>query len=201
MQTLRALLIQRAARLQQRPAFSTQTWALDYGQLRNRVEGVALGLLSTPQPVGSSVHRPGSDPWAWMAELAAACCGLQWDPKGEPISDQVLGGPGFNSEEGRGPYHDRDHLMDETTLFTAQLTHGELLRRLTRMNVALGWDHETRFHLPDQAMGTPAGRGALWCALYAGAQVRVGPARPSRSWFSRSDDAPFDPEPFLPLGL
>ncbi len=201
MQTLRALLIQRAARLQQRPAFSTQDWALDYGQLRNRVEGVALGLLSRPRPVGSSVHVAGAGPWAWMAELAAACCGLQWDPLGERFPDDLLGGAGFNDEEGRGPYHDRDHVMDETTPFTSHLTHGELLRRLTRMNGTLGWDHDTQVHLPLDAMGTPGGRGALWCALYAGAHVQIGAMVKSRSWFSRNAEAPFDPQPFLPLGL
>jgi hypothetical protein len=203
MDTLRALLIQRAARLQQRPAFRCEGWSLDYGQLRNRVEGLAMGLLATERPPGAATFLPGSSPWAWMAELAAACCGLRWDPAGDVIEDTLLGGPRFHDEGGRGPYHDRDKAMGPETPFTATLTHGELLLRLRRLNDRLGWDHETVLHLPTRALGTPGGRGALWSTLYAGASVQVdsaAPARGLRRWL-QSAPAPFDPSAFLALGL
>ena len=49
--TLRDLLIQRAARLQGRPALTAPEWGtLTYAQLRNRAEGVALGLLASSPP-------------------------------------------------------------------------------------------------------------------------------------------------------
>ena len=60
--TLRDLLIQRAARLQGRPALTTPDWGtLSYAQLRNRVEGVALGLLATDPP--STVFCGTGTPW------------------------------------------------------------------------------------------------------------------------------------------
>ena len=46
-QTLRDLLLQGAARLQERPALTVPDWGtLSHAQFRNRVEGVALGLLA-----------------------------------------------------------------------------------------------------------------------------------------------------------
>jgi len=108
--TLRDLLIQRAARLQGRPALTTTDWGtLSYAQLRNRVEGVALGLLATEPP--SAVFCATGTPWDWAAELAAAASGLAWDPAGQAVPPEVLGGARFNAEAGRGPYHAREQLV------------------------------------------------------------------------------------------
>jgi hypothetical protein len=197
--TLRQLLIQRAARLQERPALSTPDWGtLGYGQFRNRVEGVALGLLATPRVPGSAVFHPGSGPWGWAAEVAAACCGLRWESGGAEVDGAILGGPRFNDEEGRGPYHEREEAVDAGLPFHGGLSQGEVLRRLARLNVRLGWDHDHELLLPLASSATPEGRAALWSALYAGAHARLvaeGPAR--RRWFGGKDEAPpVDPDLF-----
>jgi hypothetical protein len=165
--TLRDLLIQRAARLQDRPALTTPDWGtLSYAQLRNRAEGVALGLLAGESaPAWFSTTGTA---WDWMAELAAAASGLAWDPAGEAVPAEVLGGPRFNDEGGRGPYHDREHVVQASTPFTAAWTHGELMARLRRLNVQLGWDHDTVVELPLARLGDAVVRAALWSALYAG---------------------------------
>jgi hypothetical protein len=197
--TLRQLLIQRAARLQERPALSTPDWGtLGYGQFRNRVEGVALGLLATPRVPGSAVFHPGSGPWGWAAEVAAACCGLRWEPGGAEVGEAILGGPRFNDEEGRGPYHDREEAVGAGLAFHGGLSQGEVLRRLARLNVRLGWDHDHELRLPLDSSATPEGRAALWSALYAGAHAKLETEeRPRRRWFGGKDEAPpFDPEPF-----
>ena len=75
--TLRDLLIQRAARLQDRPALTALDWGtLSYAQLRNRVEGVALGLLAAEPP--STVFCATGTAWDWAAELAAAASRPSW---------------------------------------------------------------------------------------------------------------------------
>lgn len=180
--TLRDLLIQRAARLQGRPALTTPDWGtLSYAQLRNRVEGVALGLLATDsQP---AVFCATGTPWDWAAELAAAASGLTWDPAGQPVPPEVLGGSRFNDEAGRGPYHAREQVVGADTPFTAGLDHAGLMIRLRRLNVQLGWDHDTRVELPLVGLGEAAPRAALWSALYAGAHAVLGAA-------------PWDPRPF-----
>lgn len=166
-QTLRDLLIQRAARLQERPALTTPDWGtLSYAQLRNRSEGVALGLLSGE--ANSAVFSATGTAWDWIAELAAAASGLAWDPAGEAVPAELLGGPRFNDEAGRGPYHDREQVVQASTLFTAALTHGELMARLRRLNIELGWDHGTVINLPLARLGDAPVRAALWSVLYAG---------------------------------
>ncbi len=185
--TLRDLLIQRAARLQGRPALTTPDWGtLSYAQLRNRVEGVALGLLATDPP--SAVFCATGTPWDWTAELAAAASGLTWDPTGQPVPPEVLGGPRFNDEAGRGPYHAREQLVGAATPFTAGLDHAELMVRLRRLNVQLGWDHDTRVELPLVGLGEAAPRAALWSALYSGGHAVLGVV-------------PWDPRPFGGLWL
>ncbi len=171
-QTLRDLLIQRAARLQGRPALTAPGWGtLSYAQLRNRAEGVAFGVLSVPliPAYGSATGSP----WDWAAELATAASGLCWDPSASPVPAEVLGGKDFNQEEGRGVYHGREHAVAPETLFMPGLTHGELLLRLRRLNVNLGWDHDTEVDLPPDAWSQPGVRGALWSCLYAGGHARV----------------------------
>ena len=181
-QTLRTLLVERAARLQGRPALRAPGLEpLDYLGLRRKVEGIALGLLALgPPPV---VHAATGTPWDWLAEVAAAACGLPWDPAGT-IPAEVLGGDAFNAEAGRGPYHAREARVLEDTPFAPGLGQGEVLGRLRALNRTLGWDHETRLTLPLGALGTPGVRAALWSALYAGAAVDLAPS------------APFDPGPF-----
>lgn len=191
--TLRQLLIQRAARLQGRPAFTAPEWGtLDWGRFRNRVEGIALGLLATPCPPGSPVRASGDGPWAWAAEVAAACAGLAWSADGLVLAPEVLGGSLFNSEAGRGPYHDRGDEFGPAAPFHRGLGHGEVLRRLARLNDRLGWDHETALALPREAAATAEGRAALWSALYAGAHATLLPPDPSGS----RGRSPFDPAPF-----
>jgi hypothetical protein len=184
-QTLRDLLIQRAARLQERPALTSPDWGpLSYAQLRNRVEGVALGLLADEAP--SSVFSATGSPWDWVAELAAAASGLVWEPSGQVVPEAVLGGPRFNAEGGRGPYHDREQLVQSSTPFTAGLDQGEVMARLRRLNVDLGWDHGTRMELPLSQFGGAPLRAALWSALYAGAHaVLVSEHAPPRGFPSR----------------
>lgn len=196
--TLRDLLIQRAARLQDRPALTAPDWGtLSYAQLRNRAEGVALGLLSR-EPSGDVFSATGT-PWDWAAELAVGASGLQWNPAGQAVPAEVLGGPRFNDEEGRGPYHAREKMVEPTTPFTSGLNHGELLTRLRRLNVQLGWDHTTRVDLPLAQLGEPALRAALWSALYAGAHaVLADEAATTSGFLARFKKAPsvWDAEPF-----
>jgi hypothetical protein len=199
--TLRDLIIQRAARLQGRPALTTPGWGtLGYGQLRNRAEGVALGLLAAPAP--PSIHSATGTPWDWAAELAAAAAGLAWEADGQVVPAEVLGGPRFNAEEGRGPYHAREQIVTPDTPFHAGLTQGELLLRLRRLNAVLGWDHDTRVDLPLARLGEPALRAALWSALYAGVHTVLEPeAPPAGGWLARfrRPTAPWDPRPFESL--
>lgn len=170
--TLRDLLIQRAARLQDRPALTTPDWGtLSYAQLRNRVEGVALGLLAQAPP--PAVFCDTGTPWDWMAELAAAASGLGWDTAGQALTPELLGGPRFNDEGGRGPYHDQEQVVQAATPFSSDLNHGELMARLRRLNVQLGWDHATMVELPLARVGEATVRAALWSALYAGAHAAL----------------------------
>lgn len=174
--TLRDLLIQRAARLQNRPALTALDWGtLSYAQLRNRVEGVALGLLAA-EP-SSTVFCATGTAWDWAAELAAAASGLTWDPAGRAVPPEVLGGSLFNDEAGRGPYHAREQLVGAGTPFMAGLDHAGLLARLRRLNVQFGWDHETRVELPQARLGEAPLRAALWSALYAGGHAVLGSAQ------------------------
>ena len=180
--TLRELLIQRAARLQEWPALTAPGWqSLSYPAFRNRVEGVALGLMATEPPVGARLFSATGGPWDWACEVACACCGLVWAADGAPVDPAVLGGARFNQEEGRQAYHDREHGVTEATLLHGTLDHGELARRLRRLNGALGWDHETRVTLPMDQLATPELRGALWSALYAGSHA-VLVAGPAAGW-------------------
>ncbi len=201
--SLRLLLIQRAARLKERPALSAAPWpTLDYAAFRNRVEGIGFGLLANGM---EACHAATGTPWDWAAEVAAAASGLRWDASAPPIPEDILGGAAFNSEEGRGLFHDREALVTEETPFTAKLTHGELHGRLARLNRTLGWDHDTVARLPRSAWGTPELRGALWSALYAGAHAVVTddpePRRGFAQWFG-SGATPFvDLDSFEQLGL
>jgi len=185
--TLRDLLLQRAARLQGRPALTAPGWGtLSYFQLRNRAEGVALGLLADLPP--DRVFCATATAWDWAAELATAASGLRWDVTGQAVPGEVLGGPRFNAEGGRSPYHAREALVKASTPFTAGLDHGELLTRLRRLNVQLGWDHDTQVDLPLARLGEAPLRAALWSALYAGAHAVLGANPPTApAW---------DPEPF-----
>jgi hypothetical protein len=200
-QTLRDLLIQRAARLQERPALTSPDWGtLSYAQLRNRAEGVALGLLAGA--ASAAVFSSTGTPWDWAAELAAAASGLTWEPGEHIIPDEVLGGPRFNAEGGRGPYHGLEQLVRPSTPFTSGLNQGEVLARLRRLNVQLGWDHGTRVELPLARFGEAPLRAALWSALYAGAHAVLVPehAQPRGllSRFQRATPA-WEPSPFLPF--
>lgn len=201
--TLRLLLIQRAARLQQRPAFTCPPWpSLDYSAFRNRAEGTAFGLLA----VGlEACHADTGTPWDWAVEVAAAASGLRWDPRAPKVPEAVLGGPAFNDEGGRGLFHDREALVGADTPFTAGLTHGEFHQRLARLNQRLGWDHDTVIRLPLAAWGTRELRGALWSALYAGAHAvlveKLQGAKPLRSWFAPKPEPVDDLARFGDLGL
>jgi hypothetical protein len=190
METLRALLLQRAARLQEWPAITAPGWGtLRYPALRNRVDGVALGLMAAGLPVGTRLGGALGGPWDWIAELACACCGLAWVAGGAPVPPEILGGPAFNAEAGRQPYHDRERLVGADTPFTPGRTHGDLLLLLARGNRRLGWDHETEVRVPLDPGGTPGVRGALWSALYAGAHAILVPGA-ATSW---------DPKPYEDL--
>lgn len=200
--TLRDLLIQRAARLQDRPALTAPEWGtLSYAQLRNRAEGVALGLLAdTPAAV---VFSATGTAWDWIAELAAAASGLAWEPTGQAVPSDVLGGPRFNDEAGRGPYHAREQTVQASTPFTPGLDQGELMARLRRLNVQLGWDHATHVDLPLVGLGDAPVRAALWSTLYAGAHavLEVETTAPTGflGRFRRGPAAPWDAKPFLDL--
>jgi len=198
--TLRDLLIQRAARLQDRPALTAPDWGtLSYAQLRNRAEGVALGLLAL-EPVPPFSCATGT-PWDWAAELAVAASGLGWDASGRSVPTEVLGGVRFNDDLGRGIYHQREQVVQPTTPFSAGLDHGELMLRLRRLNVQLGWDHTSRIPLPLNQLGQAPLRAALWSALYAGAHAVLEPQAPSRAGFLglRRPVQGWDPQPFLTL--
>ena len=191
-QTLRDLLIQRAARLQERPALTAPDWGtLSYGQLRNRVEGIALGLLAQAPPPALFVATGTA--WDWAAEVAVAICGKVWDPGGQPLSPEVLGGSRFNDEAGRGPYHALEHTLHEATPFQEGLTQGQWLTRLRRWNDRQGWDHDTHITLPLARLGDPSLRAALWCVLYAGGHGILAP--PSR----HAGLPAWDPSPFQGL--
>jgi hypothetical protein len=178
---LRELLLQRAARLQERPALTAPDWGtLSYTQFRNRVEGVALGLLAQSPPPESVGCATGT-PWDWVAEVAAAASGLVWDPSGAPLAPEAQGGSQFNEEAGRDPYHERGHHLGEGTPFQGGLTQGELLGRLKAFNRQLGWDHETQVSLPLARLAEPPVRAGLWCALFAGAHVVLEPPSAGRS--------------------
>lgn len=198
--TLRDLLIQRAARLQERPALTAPGWGtLSYTQLRNRAEGVALGLLARePEPALFSVT---GTPWDWAAELAVAASGLLWDPAGRSVPAEMLGGMAFNDEGGRGAYHGREQVVQASTPFSASLSHGELMARLRRLNIQLGWDHASTVHLPLARLAEPTLRAALWSALYAGAHAVLVPNQVERStgFLARGKKAApaFDPGPFI----
>jgi hypothetical protein len=168
---LRTLLIHRAARLQERPALTAPGWGtLTYFQFRNRIEGVAFGVMAgLDRPEG--VFAATGTAWDWVGEVAAACCGLPWDLGGKPLDEAILGGACFNDEGGRQAYHDRERDVDASTRFQGNLTQGDLLERLQRLNRRLGWDHETRLELPLPALATAEARGALWSALFAGAHT------------------------------
>lgn len=201
--SLRLLLIQRAARLQQRPALSCAPWpTLDYAAFRNRAEGVGFGLLAAGL---EACHAGTGTPWDWAAEVAAAASGLRWDPTAPAVPEAILGGPAFNGEVGRGLFHDREAMVTEETPFTPTLTHGELFGRLARLNRTLGWDHDTVARLPRAAWGTPAMRGALWSALYAGAHVMVveeaEAPRGIGRWFAPKPTSDVDLGAFESLGL
>ncbi|HJW72990.1 MAG TPA: hypothetical protein VJ486_09035 [Geothrix sp.] len=181
-QTLRDLLIQRGARLQERPALTAPEWGtLSYAQLRNRVEGVALGLLATQS--GPALFAATGTLWDWAAELAVAASALVWDPSGAQVPLEVLGGPRFNDDAGRGPYHALEHCLNEATLFRPGLSHGQWLNQLRRWNERHGWDHDTEITLPRERLGEPPFSAALWCALYAGAHATLALPMPrGQSW-------------------
>lgn len=187
---LRHLLIQQAARLQHAPALAVEPWGtLSYLEFRNRVEGVALGLSA--RAPGGPLHAATGTPWDWVAEVAAACCGLEWRPEGSTVPSDALGGPAFNSEAGRQAYHDQEDVVDADTLFRPGWTHGAWLSQLQRLNRTLGWDHRTLLVMPPEALATPEGRAAAWSALYAGAFLRLERPRRSRNGLGR-------PLPMLP---
>ena len=172
MRTVRDLLIQRAARLQEWPALTAPGWGtLRYPAFRNRVDAVALGLMAAGAPVGAPRWCALGAPWDWIAEVACASCGLRWSPAGAAVPPEILGGPAFNAEAGRQPYHDRERQVLADTPFSGALTHGELLARLARANRRLGWDHTTEVRLPLRDLATPEVRAALWSALFAGAHA------------------------------
>lgn len=196
--TLRHLLIQRAARLQERPALSAPNWGrLTYAQFRNRVEGIALGIMAA-SPLPSGVCSNTGTAWDWASEVAAACCGLPWDPAASALDPELFGGLRFNDEVGRQNYHDREDAVSGETPLYPKLTQGEFLARLRRLNDRLEWDHETQVTLPISALSEAEGRGALWSALYAGAHVELVP--PLQRLFTKAvGESPWDPEPFRKL--
>jgi hypothetical protein len=173
--TLRELLTQRSARLQEQPALTAPSWGeLRYPAFRNRVEGLARGLVLEGR---DRFHCRTGGPWDWACEVACACCGFQWDPDAAPPDPELLGGARFNHEDGRQAYHDREHQVLEGTPFAGGLDQGELVRRLRRLNGRLGWDHASVVPLPLEQLASPELRAALWSVLYAGghAILRPGP--------------------------
>lgn len=170
-ETLRHLILQQGARLQGRPALTCPEWGtLSYMALRNRVEGLALGLAAAEFP--NPLHCDTGTPWDWVAELAAATCGLVWEPGAPALAPSFLGGPRFQDEAGRQVYHDRDEAVQPTTPFAPGLTQGEVLLRLKRANRRLGWDHATVLEAIPGPGDPQARRAVLWSAFFAGAHVR-----------------------------
>ncbi len=165
---LRQLLIQRSARLQGRPALTTPDWGtLSHGAWRNRVEGLALGVMAEdPPPEALFSHTLRA--WDWALEVAAACAGIPWDPSALQPDEALFGGARFNDEQGRRAYHDREESLGADTPFDARHTHGDMMRTLQRWNARLGWDHDTVLHVPLSALPTETGRAALWNLQYAG---------------------------------
>lgn len=199
---LRQLLIQRAARLQSRPALTAPGWGtLSHGAWRNRVEGLALGLMAEDPPPGSLFSRTGG-PWDWALEMAAACAGIPWDAAAPQADAALFGGPRFNDENGRRAYHDREERLTAETPFDGRRTHGDMMLRLQRWNRTLGWDHDTVLRLPLSALPTEAGRAALWNLQYAGGHAMLveDAPPPSRSlgnlFKKKREAAPWRPAAF-----
>jgi hypothetical protein len=149
------------------------------------VEGIALGIMADPPAPGAAFFAASGGPWDWACEVACACCGLLWSPGGALADPALLGGPRFNHEAGRQPYHDRERDLGPGTLFTSALGHGELLLRLQRLNRRLGWDHATEVRLPLSGLAGPEARAALWSTLYAGAHALL-----------EQEPGAWDPDPF-----
>lgn len=212
METLRQLLIQRAARLQERPALSCRAWGtLNYSQYRNRIEGVALGLMADKPAVGELVFMDQKDlgwfnayeqleqflaiqePWSWICEVAAATCGLVWNLEGYRINPSIAGGALFNNELGRGEFHNRDQEINKATLLTLTHSHAQMLSKMQRTNSILGWDHKSEIHLPIEHLTTPVGRAMLWNGIYGGSHIILkDPPRLSRwlkPWGTKNDHA------------
>lgn len=189
---LRQLLIQRAARLQGRPALTAPGWGtLSWGAWRNRVEGVALGLMAGAAP--ESVFSRTGTPWDWALEVAAACAGIPWRADAAEAEPALFGGPRFNDDQGRHPYHDREGSLDAATPFDARLTHGAMMRKLQVWNRTLGWDHDTVLRLPQAGMSSEALRAALWNGLYAGAHtIFYEEAPPAKGLLARFKKAPLE---------
>lgn len=165
---LRQLLIQRSARLQSRPALTAPDWGmLSHAAWRNRVEGLALGLMAEEPPPSSTFSRTGTV-WDWALEVAAACAGIPWIGTTPQADAALFGGARFNDERGRRAYHDREEHLDAEALFDARHTQGGMMLALQRWNRRLGWDHDTVLRLPLSALPTEAGRAALWNLQYAG---------------------------------
>ncbi len=175
------LLVQRAARLQDRPALTAPEWGtLSWSAWRNRVEGIGFALLAQ-DPLPVALHSATGTPWDWACEVAAACCGLAWDPSSRGIGASILVGADFHPEAGRGPYHDREKAIASATPFTAGLDHGGMIARLQRLNRILEWDHRTELRLPSGDLSLPATRAALWSLLFSGGHAIV-EARPAKPW-------------------
>ncbi len=192
--TLRDLFNQRAARLRDRAALTSPDWGtLTYGLFRNRVEGIALGLLGLPME--SAWTSATGTAWDWAAEVAVTLCGMPWEPNGHVLPAEVLGGPRFNDEAGRGPFHALEHTLEGTTPFSGGLTQGQWLTRLRRWNERKGWDHDSRVTLPLPHLGDPGLRAALWCMLYAGGHAILSPA----GLAPPPAPAHWDPSPFVDL--
>ena len=193
---LRQLFIQRAARLQARPALTAPDWGtLSHGAWRNRVEGIALGLMAEVPPPAAIFSETGNA-WDWALEVAAACAGIAWEaaaPRADPI---LFGGSRFNDENGRRAYHDREESLGPGTPFDGIRTHGDMMLSLQRWNRRLGWDHDTVLSLPLAEIGTEPGRAALWNLLYAGAHAVLAedPLPASRGLIRRFKREPNAPE-------
>jgi hypothetical protein len=196
---LRQLLIQRAARLQGRPALTAPGWGtLSWGAWRNRVEGVALGLLAGAPPAAIFSHT--GTPWDWALEVAAACTGIPWRAEAAEPEATLFGSPRFNDDQGRHAYHDREASLDAATPFSGSLDHGAMMRKLQAWNRTLGWDHDTVVRAPAAGLGSEAVRAALWNALYAGAHtILYEAAPPAKGLLARFKKAPrevWDPSTF-----
>ena len=165
---LRQLLIQRSARLQGRPALTTPGWGtLSHGAWRNRVEGLALGVMAEDPPP-EALYSHTLSAWDWALEVAAACAGIRWDPSTAQADAALFGGARFNDEQGRRAYHDREESLGADTPFDARHTHRDMMRTLQRWNARLGWDHDTVLRLPLSVLAMETGRAALWNLQYAG---------------------------------